>query len=398
VPSAFGEVIESCLQPEAERRIQTMDEVQATLVRLRARFVRGASRRIKTVWAAAALAAAAVTAVNTSKVPGEPPRPVVRIPSPALLPAPFPRPRTSGEAPPREKAHSLIPRVVLQPPPEPPSVGILASYPGMERDPSFSPDGSKVAFAWQRRSGGGFAICVRGVQDSDAPAAVTSGTHEDWGPAWSPDGRRIAFRRRHGEDGIYRVGVSGGPVTFLAPIGRVDQETLPQMSWSRDGRWIAAPDRDTFGATHINLIAADSGAKRELTSNRSGIDHAPAFSPDGKSLAYASCRAGASDCDVYVLELGPGLQPKQRRQITEQGLYLRGIAWAPDRRGIVYSAGLTRTANTSLYRVLEDLPGTSIRIDLAGSDARHPTVSATSSLLAYTRLNSWHLMMIRNFR
>jgi hypothetical protein len=39
-----------------------------------------------------------------------------------------------------------------------------------------------------------------------------------------------------------------------------------------------------------------------------------------------------------------------------------------------------------------------VRIDLAGSDARHPTISPATELLAYTRLNNWHLMMISNFR
>jgi Tol biopolymer transport system component len=268
----------------------------------------------------------------------------------------------------------------------------------MERDPSFSPDGSKVAFAWNRSHFDGFAISVRDVKGDDPPTAITSGTFEDWGPTWSPDGRRIAFRRRHGEDGIYWVSASGGSETFLTHIGRQDQETLPQMSWSRDGKWIAAPDRDASGATHINLVAVKSGERRELTANRHGIDHAPAFSPDGKSLAYASCRSGASSCDVYIIDLDSGLQARKQRQITAQGLYLRGIAWAPDRHSIVYSAGRTKSANTSLYRVSADDPDIPVRIDLAGSDARHPTVSPRSDLLAYTKLNGWRLMMINNFR
>jgi len=268
----------------------------------------------------------------------------------------------------------------------------------MERDPSFSPDGSKVAFAWQRSPRTGFAIVVRDVKGAAPPTAVTNGAFEDWGPAWSPDGRRIAFRRRFGDDGIYWVSASGGPETFLAPIGKQNQETLPQMSWSRDGKWIAAPDRDASGVYHLYLIAVQSGEKRELTANPFGIDHAPAFSPDGKSLAYASCRSGASHCDVYVIALGPNLQSRQRQQITDQSLYLRGIAWAPDRRSIVYSAGRTQSANTSLYRVSASDPGVPERIDLAGSDARHPTVSHAGDLLAYTRLNNWHLMMISNFR
>ncbi len=263
----------------------------------------------------------------------------------------------------------------------------------MQRDPSFSPDGSKVAFAWKQSGLSGFAIAIRNLKADDPPVALTSGMFEDWGPAWSPDGRRVAFRRRYGQDGIYWVGTAGGPEHFLAPIGKQDQETLPQMSWSRDGKWIAAPDRDDSGATHIYLISIHSGEKRQLTDNHSGIDHAPAFGPDGKSLAYASCRSGASLCDVYVIDVASG----ERRQITEQSLYLRGIAWAPDRRSIVFSAGRTRSANTSLYRVSANSPAVPARIDLAGSDARHPTISAASDLLAYTRLNNWHLMMISNF-
>jgi TolB protein len=236
------------------------------------------------------------------------------------------------------------------------------------------------------------------VDSEDAPTILTDGSDEDWGPAWSPDGRKIAFRRKGGEPGIYWVSLAGGAENFVAPIARQDQETLPQLSWSRDGKWIAAPDRDSSGYTHINLLSVSSGEKRELTSNRTGIDHAPAFSPDGKSLAFASCRSGVSPCDIYILDLGRGLQSRQLRRITDQGIYVRGIAWAPDGRSLVYSAGRNRSQDTYLWRVATDPPGLPERIDLAGSRARHPAVSASSNLLAYTGLNNWKLMMIQNFR
>ena len=403
VPPAFAELIERCIAQDGTRRIQSMQDVRDALEGLRPRLARAASRRTASkVWAgvAAACGAVAIASVWTIVgVPDAPPRPAIRIPSP---PEPWRVPAARASVPTGTTAASKAPQTAVRavPPaqPEPPSVGILASYPGMERDPSFSPDGSKVAFAWEPTGRHGFAIYVRNVHGDEAPVALTSGNYEDWGPAWSPDGRRIAFRRKGGESGIYWVNASGGPETFVAPLGRQDQETLPEMSWSRDGKWIAATDRDSTGMTHLSLVGVQSGEKRELTANSSGIDHAPAFSPDGKSLAYASCRWGAAECDLYVIDFGRGLEPKQRRQITEQGLYVRGIAWAPDRRSIVYSAGRTKSTNTSLYRVPANAPGMPTRIDLAGSDARHPTVAASGELLAYTRLNNWHLMMIRNFR
>src|SRR5262249_33183072 len=124
-----------------------------------------------------------------------------------------------AEAPP-VKARPFVFPAVSHAPPAPPSLGVLASYPGMERDPSFSPDGSKVAFAWQHGGMRGYAIYGRDVQGDDSPVAVTSGRFEDWGPTWSPDGRRIAFRRRYGNDGIYLVNAKGGPEQLLAHSGR----------------------------------------------------------------------------------------------------------------------------------------------------------------------------------
>ena len=75
-------------------------------------------------------------------------------------------------------------------------VSKLTTYPGDERDPAISPDGSYVAFSWSgamrrqlrhlRRAGRWPAAAQTDVQD---PAP-------DFFPAWSPDGRHIAFIRR----------------------------------------------------------------------------------------------------------------------------------------------------------------------------------------------------------
>lgn len=227
---------------------------------------------------------------------------------------------------------------------------------------------------------------------------LTEGIAEDWGPTWSPDGRRIAFRRQRGDTGIYWVNATGGAESLVAPIARQGQETLPQMSWSRDGKWIAAPDRDASGATQIYLFAVASGEKRVLTSDASGTDHAPAFSPDGKSLAYASCAGAVFPCDLYLMKMTRDLGPQRLRRITEQGVYIRGLTWLPDGRSLVYSAGSTVSTETSLWRVSVDPPGPPQRIDMAGSQARHPVISMTGGLLAYTRLGKWNLMMIQNFR
>jgi serine/threonine protein kinase len=404
VPPGLASLIERCLRQDAASRVQRMDEVRLTLERLRSQSSPVARRHwTKPAGIAALLAMSAATAALMWNItrPGPPQTPIasaakVKIgeegrkdapPSPVTQPSPAAPLSLSAFTVP------IVPRV----PVAPRSLVTLASYPGLERDPSFSPDGADVAFSWHRGDRDGYGVYVRSVKWDAPPMNLTDEGVEDWGPAWSPDGRTIAFRRKARQSGIYLVPASGGPAHLVAPIMQQRQETLPQMSWSHDGKWIAAPDRDSTGATQIYLFAVGTGEKRAMTFNATGTDHAPAFSPDGKSLAYASCRGAVYPCDLNVIDLGRDSVPKRLRTIADQGVYIRGIAWLPNSRGLVYSAGRTVSEGTSLWRVSVNPPGVPERIEMAGSRARHPAISMTGGLLAYTGLNHWNLMMIENF-
>lgn len=75
-------------------------------------------------------------------------------------------------------------------------------------------------------------------------------------------------------------------------------------AFSADGRRIAfSSKRD--GNTEIYLMDADGRGQRRLTRNR-GIDYAPSFSPDGRTLAFVSDRDGNDE--VYLLDLGTAAQ------------------------------------------------------------------------------------------
>jgi DNA-binding winged helix-turn-helix (wHTH) protein len=78
--------------------------------------------------------------------------------------------------------------------PPAPRVTPLTSYPGVESEPSFSPDGSQVAFSWNGEAQTNFDIYVQTV-GSGAPLRLTTHGAADRSPAWSPDGRFIAFWR-----------------------------------------------------------------------------------------------------------------------------------------------------------------------------------------------------------
>jgi Tol biopolymer transport system component len=71
----------------------------------------------------------------------------------------------------------------------------LSTYPGYQEEPSFSPDGNQVAFAWNGEKQDNSDIYVKLIGTSGPPLRLTSDSAKDFSPAWSPDGRYIAFIR-----------------------------------------------------------------------------------------------------------------------------------------------------------------------------------------------------------
>jgi dipeptidyl aminopeptidase/acylaminoacyl peptidase len=139
-------------------------------------------------------------------------------------------------------------------------------------DPRISPDGRWIAFVREtvdaRREGYETAIWIAATEPAAgaaaAPRPLTAGPH-DSSPRWSPDGRRLAFLRQPTRAAAEAEAPSapGGPVRRPGPAdaaGRSEQ---------------------------LFVLPLDGGEARQLTSLPGGVD-APAWSPDGKTLAFLS--------------------------------------------------------------------------------------------------------------
>jgi Tol biopolymer transport system component len=271
------------------------------------------------------------------------------------------------------------------PPLPPPSVVPLTSYAGVEVFPSFSPDGSQVAFAWNGEKQDNYDIYVKLV-GSGTPLRLTTDPALETGPAWSPDGRQIAFVRKQGDQAsIYLISPLGGPERKVTSFRPPADSYLPSISWSRDGKWLALAELEPRGTNGIFLIPVERGERRRLTSNSTAFDHAPAFSPDGRFLAYASC-TGASSCDVHLVELGPDLLPRgQPRRLTHQDSYMSGVAWTADGRSVLCGASLDGGVTRYLWRVPISGAVRPERLDLAGSQAQHHATARVGNRLAYVQ-------------
>jgi Tol biopolymer transport system component/predicted Ser/Thr protein kinase len=197
-------------------------------------------------------------------------------------------------------------------------VEMVTNYPGDETTPAVSPDGSRVAFAW--RSDQGVRIYMTSPSGEENPTQMThdaaaeqSDATADRYPAWSPDGRTVAFVRSRGATSgeIMTMPAEGGAERALRQIRLVYLSASQWLTWSPDGAALVFSEasRLTGRATLFTLRLAD-GSVQPLIEPPDGVsgDTSPAFSPDGRSLAFTRWRSPGSS-SVLVQTLGDDGRP-----------------------------------------------------------------------------------------
>ena len=258
-------------------------------------------------------------------------------------------------------------------------------------DPSWSPDGSQVAFSRWTTPWGVYTINANGSNER-----LLYSSHVARAPQWSPDGSQIAFYfESEGWAPPWKECFEGlGCLTLIPPmlqqewhLGVVDiadgylhqpycDRRAFSPTWSGDGEWlvydgdhglslttvegpnnrpftdnshdqfpVASPDGSRLAFMHwqhdhweIYLMNADGSERRPLTGSSALLERrpnnvSPAWSPDGQQIAFLSDRGG--DWEFYVMS-ADGSEQRQilddvtaRLKITYQGAYERVISWGP---------------------------------------------------------------------
>jgi TolB protein len=171
--------------------------------------------------------------------------------------------------------------------------------------PVFSPDGSKIAFGSTRDGVNQIYVMNR---DGSNVHRLTSGPAINTTPTWSPSGTQIAFTSaRTGDPAIYIIGADGLNLQRLTSDGYADRPTWSPAPFNE----IAYASR-TGSGLDIKVIDIATRKVTQLTFGE-GTNESPAYSTNGRHIAFTSTRAGKMQ--VFTMSR----DGKNIRQMTRSG-------------------------------------------------------------------------------
>lgn len=201
---------------------------------------------------------------------------------------------------------------------------------GLDYNPSWSPDGKRIAFRTTRgESPPGVDLSNIFVINTDGSGerelTTPENGHGGLFPAWSPDGELIAF--------------SNGGINLIRPDGterrRIGLEGDECTTWSPDSsRILVCSNALNRGEGSDNwdvfVMDVDGSNRRRLTRHREN-DYPGAWSPDGEQIVFTRGCGGSGDCDLYIMNA----DGSDVRQLTDDPGSEATGTWLPDGRLVV---------------------------------------------------------------
>jgi hypothetical protein len=206
------------------------------------------------------------------------------------------------------------------------------------RQGRLSPDGQKIATPIYDVNRGVTDVWIIDSETGAARRTIFGRGLAD-NPVWAPDSHTVAF------NGVY----DRPPKLFVRGIGENDAvEPLPEgdfqvpTDWSRDGRFIAFTNTTWAQAPNemqgdVWLIDMARGRKVVHLISTPFQETAPAFSPDGRWLAFTSDESGRSEVYIQAFEAGESPRLAGERYLVSRGGAV-ALRWRRDGTELFYLA------------------------------------------------------------
>lgn len=188
----------------------------------------------------------------------------------------------------------------------------------------------------------------------------------------SPSGKRAVFEAR---GDVFTVPAKEGRVRNLTESCGV-AERYP--AWSPDGKWIAYFS-DRSGEYELTIRPAEGGEEKQLTKMGPGWRYDPAWSPDGKRIAFRD-HVGR----LWVVATEGGVPVEVDRDGYDE---IRDYQWSPDSRWLAYSRSLPNY-QSALF-LWEAEPGLRHQVTSGMSSDRSPSFDPEGKYLWFASFRDW---------